>query len=45
VVQLIEVDEDAMSAEILPELRELVETGMLLAKSTTLTGRAHVPPT
>jgi len=32
-------------AEILPEVRELVETGMLCVESTTLTGRAHVPPT
>ena len=45
VAQLLEADEKAMLAEILPEVRELVETGMLLAESTTLTGRAHVPPT
>lgn len=45
VAQLLEVDEDAMLAEILPEVRELVETGMLLAESTTFTGRTHVPPT
>ena len=45
VAQLLEVDEDAMLAEILPEVRELVETEMLLAESTTFTGRTHVPPT
>ena len=45
VAQLLEADEEATLAEILPELRELVETAMLLAESTTLTGRAHVPPT
>jgi len=42
---LLKVDENAMLAEILPEVRELVETGMLLAESTTFTGRTHVPPT
>ena len=45
VAQLLEVDEVAMLAEILPEVRELIETGMLLVESTAFTGRAHVPPT
>ncbi len=45
VAQLLQLEEEALIAEILTEVRELVETGMLLAESTTLTGRAHVPPT
>ena len=45
VAQLLELEEEALIADILTEVRELVETGMLLAETTTLTGRAHVPPT
>ncbi len=45
VAQLLELEEQTLIAEILTEVRELVETGVLLAEPTILTGRAHVPPT